>query len=291
MDVVLERKVGNRELLLGLDYAYREAMKAFEAETLLPAAETVARHLEIQPCDGPVEGYYGENPALTRYFQLVRALQEVRDTERHRVNDLVEFQRLREVTQSPLFGIPGDPSYLLAPSRDALYFALRSLPPEAWTLSALTEAAAKEAEARDDCSLVGIACRTRDSVCIAALRESVVLYVEPMCLMARAVKYKYLWEVEPSLATAANRFIAAVNALLSISIPEANRANVEFYYHTSKDNTISGRCVRLGLDERSRPVRHYHWAVNGDFDAYFAEDFWSDSLWTTDKYRQEKRIR
>lgn len=291
MDVILERKVGNRELLLGLDYAYREAMKVFEAETLLPAAETVAGRLGIQPCDGPVEGYYGESPELTHYFQLVRALQDVRDTERHRVNDLVEFQRLHEVTQSPLFGIPGDASYLLPPSRDALYFALRSLSPEAWTRRALTEMAAIEAEARHDCSLVGLACRSRDSVCIAALRESVVLYVEPLCLMARAVKYNDLWEVEPSLAAAANRFIAEVNALLCISIPEAHKSNVEYYYHTSQNNKISGRCVRIGLDDRNRPVRHYHWAVNGDVGTYFVEDFWSDSLWTTDKYRQEKRIR
>lgn len=291
MDVILERKVGNRELLLGLDYAYREAMKVFEAETLLPAVETVARHLEIQPCDGPVEGYYSESPELTRYFQLVRALQEVRDTERHRVNDLVEFQRLHEVTQSPLFGIPGDPSYLLPPSRDALYFALQSLPPDAWTLIRLTELAAKEAEARDDWSLVGLACRTRDPVCIAALRESVVLYAELMFGMARSVRYRYVWEVDPTIADAANRFIAEVNALLCVSIPEARKSNVEYYYHTSQNNKISGRCVRIGLDDRNRPVRHYHWAVNGDVGTYFVEDFWSDSLWTTDKYRQEKRIR
>ncbi|MBL7647489.1 MAG: hypothetical protein JNK74_14985 [Candidatus Hydrogenedentes bacterium] len=290
MDVIVERKVGNRELLLGLDYAYREAMKVFEAEKLLAAAEKVAGRLEIHPHDGPVEGYYGESPELTRYFQLVRALQDVPDTERHRVKDLVEFQRLREVTQSPLFGIPGDPSYLLPPSRDALYFALRSLPPNAWALSALTEAAAREAEARDDCSLVGLACRGRDAVCIAALRESVVLYAEPMCMMARSVRYRYQWEVEPSLAAAANRFIATVNALLSVSIPEAHKSNVEYYYHTSQNNMISGRCVRIGLDDRNRPVRHYHWAVNGDVGAYLVQDFWSDSLWTTEMYRQEKRI-
>lgn len=291
MDFTVERKVGNRELLLGLDHAYREAMKVFEAETLLPAAETVAARLEVQPGDAPVEGYYGESPALTRYFQLIRALQKVRDTEQSRVNDLAEFQRLREVTQSPLFGIPGDPSYLLPPSRDALYFALQSLPPDAWTLTALTEAAANEAEARDDCSLVGLACRARDPVCIAALRESVVLYAEAMFGMARTVRYKYVWAVDPSLAAAANRFISVLNALLATSIPEAHKSNVEFYFHTAQNNKILGRCVRIGFDERTRPVRHYHWALSGAVDAYVAEDFWSESLWTTEYYRREKRIR
>ncbi len=291
MDAIVERKVGNRELLLGLDYVYREAMKVFEAETLLPAAEAVAGRLAVQPGDAPVEGYYGESPELARYFQLARALQEVPVATQEHVSDLAEFRRLRDVTQSPIFGIPGDQTFLLPKCRDALYFALQSLPPDAWTLNRLTELAAREAEARDDCSLVGLAYRSRDSVCIAALRESVVLYSEPMCLMARTIRYRYLWEVEPSLATAANRFIAAVNALLSISIPDANSANVEFFYHISQTNAILGRCVRIGLDDRTRPARHYHWAVNEDAGAYFAEDFWSDSLWTTDYYRREKRLR
>lgn len=291
MDVIVERKVGNRELLLGLDYAYREAMKVFEAETLLPAAEAVAGRLAVQPGDDPVEGYYGESPALTRYFQLARALQEVPASKQEHVNDLAEFLRLREVTQSPIFGIPGDQTFLFPKCRDALYFALQSLPPDAWSLIRLTELAAKEAEARDDCSLVGLACRARDPVCIAALRESVVLYAEVMLGMARSVRYRYAWEVAPTITDAANRFIAEVNALLSVSIPEAHESNVEYYYHTSRNDKISGRCVRIGLDDRNRPVRHYHWAVNGDVDAYFVEDFWSDSLWTTDKYRQEKRIR
>ena len=290
MLLTIERIVGDRELILGLDALYRDVMKAFEVERLLPAAETVAAKLDLDAPEIPLEGYYGESPELTRYFRLMRGLQTVPDSARPQVESLEHFQLLRAVTQSPIYGIPSDAPLLFPPARDALYYALASLPPEVWNRESLTHAAAKEAENRNDCSLVGLACRARDSVCIAALRESVVLYADVFCLMAsRTARYTYVWNVTPAIAAAANRFIAELNALASVKLPEASKTNASTYFHAAQSNYIAGRCVRIGTDDRTHPPRYYHWAVGGDVGEYTAEDFWSDAIWTTERYRKEGR--
>jgi hypothetical protein len=48
-----------------------------------------------------------------------------------------------------------------------------------WTIAGLTAAAYAIAIRTDDCSLVGLAARSRDTVVLAATRESVVLYGPP----------------------------------------------------------------------------------------------------------------
>jgi hypothetical protein len=282
--------VGNRELILGIDHLYRDAMKCLEVDRLLPAAERVASVLGISPAEGPVEGYYGESESLTRYFRWMRALQQVSDNSRAHVASLPDFDLLWSVTQSPLYGVASDAPVLLPARRDALYFALDGLPPAQWTIPDIVEASHREAIARDDCSLVGLACRARDAVCIAALRESVVLYAEvAMAMAARLVRVRYAWAADPELSAAAKRFIDAFNAFVTGALPPADPSSAEAYFHAARNNHILDRCVRIGYNDQVMPVQHYHWAVDWGQDAYQVNAFWSEELWTTERYANKGR--
>lgn len=281
--------VGNRELILGIDELYRDAMKPFEARELLPAAQKIANGLKQIVGDGPAEGYYGESAELTTYFQTMRALQQVGASELPRVAHLPEYDLLLKVTQSPIFGVIEDTSKIFPGSRDALYFALAGMPLEKWSVDALSTAAHDEAEARDDCSLVGLACLARDLVCITALRESAVLYAEVLFGAAQEQPIQaYEWAVEPLVEKAANAFIHGFNALVPGSILSACAENAGYFFRAYDSIYIAGRCVRIGSDDSTMPNRHYHWAVHEKSGEYAVESFWSDELWTTDRYRRKR---
>lgn len=120
-----QRIVTNRVFVLGLDELYREAMKCHERTELLQCAEEVASVLSLAPGNVPVEGYYTESPELTRYFQLVRTLQNVPQEREAEVSDVKSFQRLKQVTGSLIFGTPADQRYLLPTGKDALSIAMK----------------------------------------------------------------------------------------------------------------------------------------------------------------------
>jgi hypothetical protein len=169
------RIVNNRVFLLGLDELYREAMKRHERDELLRCARETASVLSVAPADVPIEGYYAEDQGLTAYFRLVRALQRVPRGRESEVANLVGFMRLRQVTESPIFGPPYNGRFLLSVGEDALSVALERTFPE-WTVENLTKRAYECAAQSPDFSLVALAALSHDPVVLTALRESVVLY-------------------------------------------------------------------------------------------------------------------
>ena len=282
--------VDDRAFLLGLDELYRTAMKKHERNELLGCARRVAATLKVKPADVPIEGYYAEHPDLVTYFRVMRALQTQSATRAPEVESLSEFRRLLEVTSSPIFGRPvfktleDEEEYLLPRGRDPLSAALNAaLAPNEWTVPGLTAAASAFAERNDDFSLVGLACLARDSVVIAAVRESVVLYVE-MVLGASLRRSKYVWRVNPKLAAAAQRFIDAFNGLFGPELPPANDTYAHIFGR--QEPYIDGRCVRVG-QTTDMPPAHYHWAVVKDRDGEYAvHEFWSPEIWTTERFRR-----
>jgi len=283
---VEHRIVDNRVFLLGLDHLYREAMKDHERGELLECAREVAEVLEIEPADVPIEGYYGEEPELTLYFRLMRALQAVGAPRRGDVALLTPFLRLQEIAAAPLYGRAQDVGKLLPAGRDPLTQALKDSWPE-WSVERLTSAAAACARAWDDFSLVGLAARCGDTVVLTALRESVVLYAL-VAAGAAPMRYEYVWQVDPELVRQANRFIACFNRLFGNELPPAVADRAETYWVAYDSNHIFGRCVRLGADDRTSPVRHYHWAVRSAQDqGLTVHAFWDTEIWTTDRYRQQ----
>jgi hypothetical protein len=247
-------------------------------------ARRVAETLRVAPADVPVEGYYAEDERLTEYFLLVRALQDVGEGKKNSVDSLSEFQRLRDVTSAPLYGRPQYEGRLLP--RDALSQALIDTFPN-WTAPSLTAAAYNIALELDEISLVGLAARIKDAVVLTALRESVVLYAEVIVGAAlHPPRPEYVWEVDKDLARQAGRFIDTFNTLFGERLPPPDPAQAELYWHAYDDNEIHGRCVRLGYDNTSLPIRNYHWAIRRAADGGFAvQEFWNPELWTTTRYR------
>ncbi|WP_431689272.1 hypothetical protein [Hahella sp. NBU794] len=284
----IECIVDNRTLILALDELYRRRMQSFEVNTLLPAAKAVAKVLDVEPCSGPVEGYYAETEALTEYFQFMRSLQQQGARSADKVEEMPEFRQLLKVCNAAIYGAGANHSGLLPSRHDPLYYALNSLPPDEWVLATLTELAANIAREKDDYSLVGIASLSQEPLLIAALRESCVLYgaVAAGCAPGVSpVQYQYIWKVDQEIEDACNRFINEFNALTQSDILPATADNAEYFYDAAQDADITGRCVRIGYDDSVYPTRHYHWAIN---DRRKVEEFWSDELWTTQRYCDEK---
>jgi len=281
--------VDNRMLILGLDELYRNAMKAFESETLLPCARKVAQTLQVQPAKLSAEGYYHETPALQEYFRWMRSLQEEKESAEANVRHLREFQLLWDVTNSPLYGRPQREGRLFPFGRDPLSQALEDTKPD-WSVERLVKAAYDAALEYDDISLVGLAARTRDPVVLTATRESVVLYAEVVTLgYHEEPKFRYEWCVDEALEATANRFIETFNRFVPGALPRAESANAEHYYKAYADNEIIGRCVRVGKTEDGS--QHYHWAIAITRSSLLeyelaVDEFWSKTIWTTERYRE-----
>ena len=199
----IEAIVDDRAFVLGLDELYRTAMKRQERHPLLLCAREVASALGIGPADVPIEGYYHEEEELTEYFQLIRALQNVAGSRAGEVRGMPAYERLREVTSSPIHGRPLH-GPLLPRCMDALFDALQSVP--VWSIDALVARAYEILVESDDCSLLGLAVQTRDPVAIAALRESVVLYAMTLSKPGGPTVARFVWRVDPALAARATRF-------------------------------------------------------------------------------------
>lgn len=275
--------VNNRVFLLGLDALYREAIRPHESVELLACARTVASALKVRPAEVPVEGYYAEEPSLTEYFRLLRALQAVDGSRVDEVATLPAFLRLREVVGAPLFGVRPESGNLLPTCRDSLSLALLKSRPD-WTIPSLTSAAARAATVTDDYSLVGLAARAKDPVVLAALRESVVLYAESI-VFSKAPPRVFVWHVDAELAQAARGFINAFNQLFKEHLPSPEPEHAERYWEAHDQTRIVGRCVCLGRDTSS-PPRHYHWAICRNVDGELnVQEFWRDELCTTATYR------
>lgn len=282
----IERRVVNNSVfLLGLDCLYRDRIKRHERDELLHCALQVTAALDVLPANDPVEGYYAEDAELTKYFLYIRALQQVAKSRTPEVAALPEFCRLMDVASSPIYGQSKQKGMLLPVGRDALSQALIQLQPE-WNVSDLTTAACKFAQEMDDYSLVGLAARAKNPIVLTALRESVVLYAEQVCLIEEPSSIEYVWEVDDELSKQANRFIATFNALFNEELPAAESDQAERYWLANEDNDILGRCVRLGRDDTQDPPQYYHWALGLEGTEVKVQEFWDPEIWTTSRYRQ-----
>lgn len=286
------RTITDRVLLLGLDGLYRSAMKRHETGELLRCARAVASDLEVSPTSVPIEGYYGETPALTEYFLLVRKLQQQPRSFRDRLSGSPQFERLEAVTSAPIFGSP-DPGTdsLLPAGRDALFFALEGLEPSELSKDLIVQRARSIARKSQSLSLVSLAAFVGDSVLIAALRETVVLYAAGVVFgISDEPHAVYRWEVSEALLDRAVAFVAVFNQLFSESLAVPSPETAPVYWDEYMENEIHGRCVRIAVDPR-RAEPNYHWGVYEDRGGeYCVEDFWAERLWTTSYYSGHQRF-
>lgn len=279
--------IDDRVLLFALDRLYRRAMQGFERTTLLIAARRVAQALRITGSNLTPEGYYSTDSALTEYFRLMRALQEVLEDREVEVAGLLEFQQLWRVSNSRIYGHAEREGKLFPRGVDALGRALRSQAPE-WTIARILPVARTAAIQTDDYSLVGLAARIEDAVVLTALRESVVLYAARMAV-GMPPRPTFEWNVDPDLARQANRFVEAFNTFVPNALPAVIPENAALFHAPHWHATeVAGRCVCIGSDPGSEPVRYYHWAICQTGSELKVEEFWAGELWTTERYRAQR---
>lgn len=279
--------VDDRTFLKGLDFRYRAAMRVHEQQELLACARELCQVLEVEPADVPVEGYYSEHPDLAEYFRRMRALQLIPGSERPRVEQLAAFQRLLGVVSSPLFGTAGSRLSLLPQSIDPLSTALRQVDLDHWSVATLTAAAQRIAREGEDFSLVGLAAFAGDAVILAALRETVVLYAMAMAGgVGEPVEIVFEWRVDPLLAERGRKFVTTFNDLFAETLPLPQAEAAESYWMAATMAHLPGRCVRIGYDDRTLPHRQYHWAVCESGEAEVVHEFWSEEIWTTERFRE-----
>ncbi|MEL7086040.1 MAG: hypothetical protein AAGM36_16250 [Cyanobacteria bacterium J06597_1] len=285
-----QRVVDNRVFLLGLDELYRKAMKKHEATSLLECAQETATLLSVAPVNVPIEGYYSNSEELTKYFLLMRTLQQISRGREDEVLGSEAFLRLKQVAESPLFGLPYNSRYLLAAGRDSLSVALEQTDISDWAIATVTEAAYQQALESQDISLVGLASLARDSVVLTALRESTVLYSWAVAGSAffPPTTPEYVWQVDNLLQTRAKQFVDTFNTLLDESLPEPHPRNAESFWKACKPGGIVGRCVRIGFDDSVLPNRQYHWAIVRESTEIFVRDFWDTEIWTNERFRDEQ---
>jgi hypothetical protein len=285
--------VTDRVLVLGLDGVYRADVKKHESSILLSCARTVARALKVDPAKGPIEGYYVESEQLSEYFQLARALQATEVDRRCEVERMPTFCRLLKVFSSRIYGYEPMHNGLLPAAHDSLAAALRQNVGH-WEMDALLKDSKTAAIKNDDYSIVGLASRLDDGVCATAVRETVVLYAE-IALTADNLddllqEPEYQWKVSDEMEEQANRFIDEYNLLFESRLPAARPQNAKLFYDAHSENELEGRCVRIGIDIQSEPIRYYHFKIDRSEDGeLMASDFWSEDLWTTERYRQSLR--
>ena len=179
--------------------------------------------------------------------------------------------------------------WLFAQRLDSLYYALDRTAVSQWSIANLTSKAFDFATELDDFSLVGIAAFLKDPVVLTALRESVALYgVVAVGSAMIPPKIVYKWNVDKALEDKVNRFIATFNQLTSNNILEADAKNVKYFYAAYSKNEIVGRCILIGKDNSVNPTQHYHWAIKRGRETAVVEDFWSDEIWTSQRYQKEK---
>jgi rubrerythrin len=142
-----------------------------------------------------------------------------------------EFQRLREVTGSPIYSRPVQTGKLLPVGRDAFSQALYHTRPD-WTVAGLTTVAHAEARQSGDISLLGLAALAKEPVVLAALHESVVLYAEFVCagVPETVPEFVYVWEVDEDLAERAGQFVETFNDLFREDLPAPVPDNADRYW-------------------------------------------------------------
>jgi len=286
------RIVDNRVFLLGLDELYRESVKAHERDELRACARETARTLSVTPTEVPVEGYYSEDQQLAEYFRLVRALQQVPIHRESELESVGGYLRLKQVIESPIFGPRFDGDCLLTAGEDSLSFALNNTTPE-WDIENLTSTAYQCALDSDDFSLVALAALARDSVVLAALRETVVLYAKAAVFGCEVIPDpEYVWQVDDVVESRARRFVEEFNRLFNESLPQPNAENAEIFWHACDASMLIGRCVRIGFDDSVQPIRQYHWAIDPHpKHTLITRDFWDTDIWTTQRYREDLSAR
>lgn len=268
--------LSDARFVIGLDELFRESMKAFEVNTLLPLARRVHEKVGGGIPDVPIEGYYTESAELREYFCTVRKLQNT-EVEKVPAEASADLARLSRVLSSRAFGRRRGTTVALPLLTNPLTEALLRVPE--WTIDSLMTAS-KGALLDTDVCLVSVAIETGDPVCVCATRETLALEL----LLAAGTTPQARWDVSPAVAERAQKFIDTLQADTNIALPAAVAENASSYWAAAQSAEINGRCIAIGQAEiGSQP--YYHWRIEGFGASAKVVDFWADHIVTTAEIR------
>lgn len=275
--------IDNRKVVIAIDHLFRQYMKRFEKQTLLPATKQLLKELSIEKQTFPIEGYYAESNELKEYFLNIRTLQQLPGDFKKQTQQFKEYKLLSNIFGSSIFGHQRDDYGFLPLRKDAVSLVLEDTPLDQWNIENITTKAGEYASANDDYSLVGCACWLKDSVLITCVKESMVLYSG--LILSDPI---FEWQVCAELEYRLNLFISEFNKLCNANIRTASPENARYFDKAAELNHITGRCIALGIPTVNQ-TQHYHWAIRKENNLdYITHDFWSEELWTTERYRLEK---
>jgi hypothetical protein len=101
---------------------------------------------------------------------------------------------------------------------------------------------------------------------------------------------KFVWQVDPELCAAAQRFIDTFNALFGPELPPPAAQYAHIFGGAADKCRIDGRCVRLGQILDAQPS-YYHWAIaSGPTEQFTVREFWASEIWTTERYRYQRHL-
>jgi len=102
--MVIEKILTDSELIIGLDYLYREYMKLYETNILLKSTQKLVKKLSITLKSYPIEGYYYESDNLKKYFTLVQNLKEVSMNRKNELKNDQDYENIIKIFTSPIYG-------------------------------------------------------------------------------------------------------------------------------------------------------------------------------------------
>lgn len=276
----MQTVVDNRLFVVGLSELFRQEMKIYEVQVLLPLAEEACNALRLPPADVPIEGYYYESDALAKFFRLIRALQQKEIKDVSGFSDLKAFEKLRRVLCSPAMGRVENFDQLLPQTTSPFGESLRFL--SDWSIDALSKQARKFVR-QDDAGLLAVASATGDPMALCIARESSALL---SCVeMAALETPDYAWHVSEDVSKVAHRFVSALAESTGILLPEPKASSARIYGQAAEGADLYGRCILVG-QQIGNPYPYYHWYIDSNETGLVVKDFRSSAIWTTETLRR-----
>jgi hypothetical protein len=101
---------------------------------------------------------------------------------------------------------------------------------------------------------------------------------------------RFAWAVSDDVADVARRFIFSLAETTGIILPQPTPEASQLYGQAALNAELVGRCILIG-ERIGNPRPYYHWYIDWRNGEIVVKDFWSDSIWPTERLRSTPRDR
>lgn len=268
-----------------LDNQIRDKWASFEVKHLLPIVESILDGMEIR--EYPIEGYYYKTEKLSRYFTLVRNLQE-NESLVGKVNANSEyFVGIKAILGNPLFG--------QWESEKNDFLGKKTLVRRRWdslakTLEFLNDGSAHPWSVEKvmeniglfstiGFSLVDLAALIKDPALLTCGAETNSLYRGAVYISGCAfIEERYIWGVSNEVEKLGSRIINEYNSIISDSRLKILPINVDSVNFLNRELELP-RIAHLGYVQLTGENYYFRVDERGNF-----SDFYSKEVLTTQNH-------